>query len=437
MKTIKKISIFLLLISLCFVCFSCSIDTSHRNPNYPEKPAELKASRLLNNVEHSASGGEYIDQEVIDELINSSFDLYQIITSNNEDNLIISPISLYMAFSLLHMVGNDTVKKEVEELLGVDSSIIDSAKLVYQYLTKKVELDNSVSLQPVYLSNSIWLDNIYTEFANQSVLDELAEKYYCYAYEAPFSSNNEQANQDIRDFIKEQTKGLIDQDFDISDDTIFALINTLYFYENWLKDKALDTKEDIFHLEKDTINVEYLIGPYTKGVVYKEKEGQAFYLETENGYKLHIFMPNDGVSVSSMMNAEFFKKALESYNEYIFDGKKHYTKTIFPSFNVTSDYDVKDIIQGKGYLEHTFSYFNSELLQEPLYVSEIIQKAKLKVDKKGVEGAAVTIISGNKSAGLPEQAIYQEFLVNKEFGYVLTSPDNIILFMGQITNPNK
>ena len=67
------------------------------------------------------------------------------------------------------------------------------------------------------------------------------------------------------------------------------------------------------------------------------------------------------------------------------------------------------------------------------YCAGVTHAAKLKADKKGIEGAAATVIGGAMSAGPGEETeIYEDFLVDGAFGFVLTDPGDVILFCGVV-----
>ena len=58
------------------------------------------------------------------------------------------------------------------------------------------------------------------------------------------------------------------------------------------------------------------------------------------------------------------------------------------------------------------------------------------MDKKGIEGAAVTLIVGEATSigdVDPYEHIYEIFPVDKEFGFVLTYQDSVV-FSGTVTN---
>ena len=59
------------------------------------------------------------------------------------------------------------------------------------------------------------------------------------------------------------------------------------------------------------------------------------------------------------------------------------------------------------------------------------------MNKKGIEGAAVTYMAACGNAGPGEYTtVYEDFVVNKEFGFILTYSDSVV-FSGVITNIDK
>ena len=41
------------------------------------------------------------------------------------------------------------------------------------------------------------------------------------------------------------------------------------------------------------------------------------------------------------------------------------------------------------------------------------------------------------TSAAPMETVYHDFVVDKSFGYVLTTSEGVILFMGEINNPKK
>ena len=399
-----------------------------------------KKSTALNQVNYEIPTTLYkdnLDLDFINRINSAQMKLYDLFSEDESGNYSLSPVSIYMALSLLDYVGDSKVKEEISTLLGLTEDDILRSKDIYDYLIrKKVIKDEKGKLKTIGildLSNSIWVDNSISPI--EDTLNKLADKFYCYAYKTPFKQNNKQANKDVRNFIKEKTNGLIDQDFDLKESTVFALINTLYFKDNWkLEGDELETKEDVFKTNKGDVTLEYLFGDYNYGVTYSDEYCESFYTMTCCDFKIYFIKPKDGVTLSDSMKQEHLEKVVKSLNTYD-EELDSFTRVIFPSFNVKSETKVKDILEEKGYLKQTFSTFSSNLIEDPLFVSDIKHNANLNVNKKGVEGAAVTIITLDECADV-YLGEHFDFVVDKEFGFVVTI-DNIIIFMGQITNPKE
>ena len=59
------------------------------------------------------------------------------------------------------------------------------------------------------------------------------------------------------------------------------------------------------------------------------------------------------------------------------------------------------------------------------------------MDKKGIEGAAVTVIQmdGATSAGPGEyERVYEDFIIDRAFGFIITDPYDVTLFSGVVNS---
>ena len=73
----------------------------------------------------------------------------------------------------------------------------------------------------------------------------------------------------------------------------------------------------------------------------------------------------------------------------------------------------------------------SSLSEEPTYVSDVIQKARFKMDESGAEAAAVTAIIAKLTSAGPSS----EFMADHPFVYAIREfSTGAILFMGACKN---
>ncbi len=75
--------------------------------------------------------------------------LYTMTAAEQDENYIFSPVSVYFALSLLYSIGDDNVKKDIEEFVGMsDEEIIKSGEL--KYLRRQVEFQIRFGMIPGY-----------------------------------------------------------------------------------------------------------------------------------------------------------------------------------------------------------------------------------------------------------------------------------------------
>ena len=369
----------------------------------------------------------------------------------DEENIVVSPLSIYMALAMTTSCSDGQTNKELTNMLGLtNEQIFQYTKILYDYETKIEygEDKNKTILTEGFLTNSIWFDERMNKGLIDSGLETLANDFYASSFEVDFDGQNKKANKLIQDYVAENTKNKINQNFNIPPATALALMNTYYLKDSWngydIEGLSLTDKEYEFNNKTST---KLLKGTYQSGKCLQEEDYQSFYIKTISNNKLYFIVPNEDKDISEVFNYENILKTI-SY-QYVTSDKtlqeRYYTRCLFPSFSLSSDKHLKTIFMDEYNIPSLFSprECNLEKIykgENNLYVDDIIHVAKLDVDKKGLEGAAVTIVTTVEStAPMPDpmKDIYYDFYVTKTFGVVLTDGYNVPLFSGIVNNINK
>lgn len=371
---------------------------------------------------------------------------------NEYDNIAVSPVSIYMALALAIECANDNTRDEILNAIGVTyEEVRKYTKNLFSELNKEYYDDQEELAALRLLTNSIWFEESVT--LQEVGLNNLANDYNCSSYGAPFKNNNAAANKALRDYVCKNTKGLIDQDFELSVDTLMALVNTLYLKDIWNNDGdellLTDKKYSFTNYKQETKDINLLQGYYKSGKVKVEDQYSHFFTTTAKGLKIKFMLPHDGYTVDDI----YTKENLAHVNRFSdYEWKNEDTKTIystrilFPEFKAEFDEDIKEVIKDKFNVRDLFDSSRCDFSniidlekngEEGIYCSNIIHKTKLIVDKTGIEGAAVTIIVMVPESADPSFQYtheYYDFVIDRDFAYLVTDNSGTILFSGVVKN---
>lgn len=431
MKNKLKITAVILFIALAAVSLtSCNLKG---NANLLGKPSALSSSTCIEYVPEYLQAFNAAVNDFSFRFSENVYDRYDGI-----DNFTVSPISVFSALATAAECANGKTRDQILAALGTDYDLLkDLYGAVYS------SLQRTFATGKLSVVNSVWLDE--RAPYKQSAIDTLSQKYYCYSYSADFANDNENANRAVRNFVKEQTRGLIDKDFNLSTQTLFTLVTALYLKDNWLGDGSnLQYTDDeyAFYGSGGEQREKFLKGQYIAGRVIDGDGYQTFYARTDNGYKIKFILPDEGVPLDKVFNADTLSEvnSLTDYNATDDTSTKHYfTRCLFPEFNADYDDDIKPVLQSMG-ITSLFDAYDCNMhgliddsFADPVYCSSVTHATKLIVDKKGIEGAAVVVIPADSESAPPYyEKVYLDFVVNRSFGFIITDFNNVPLFSGVV-----
>lgn len=442
-KIILALGTFILIIFSVLV-----IGLTNKNTNNGSNDDYLlvKASNRL-DVESLKIEGDKDYQAFIEklEIFSAKLSVAIYLDSDKNENLCVSPISVYMALAMTIANSTGTAKEELLNAVGVtEYEVNEFTKYLYSYLKlekyKKDNYGNEKLASILDLNNSIWInENVKLK---QSGLDHLANNFMADSFYAPFSSNNELANKLMGEYVNEKTRELINPQLKLSTDTIFALVNTLYMKDFW--DSEVDEinyskdKYEFISSSGDVVSDYFLESLYNAGRVFESDSYLQFYVSTDSRYKLKIFIPKDGYDLDDVFTVDNLININKLNDFNIYEEKDnvniiHKTRTIFPKFEASYDNDLLSIFKENFNVSSIFEpgkHMTGLTDIDNIFVSNIIHKTKLKVDEKGIEGAAVTIVvEGVESVEMYEN---HDFIIDRAFGYLVTDKYDNIIFTGVV-----
>ncbi len=343
------------------------------------------------------------------------------------DNLIISPLSASLAFSMLNNGAEGTTRTEIQNVLGFEAFSKEELNSYYKkMLDAAAELDPGVTIES---ANSIWIRD---GFPVKAPFADVNKQYFS-AEVRNVNFGDAKTLGLINDWAEEKTHGKITDFLDKLDaDTKLLLMNALYFLGDWTKpfDKA-NTKDKPFTNRGGTKSTVPMM--YHPGFQTSYGETDQFALATfpygNEAFYMTVILPHEGVSLSSVVetldNGTVDQCMRQSYRMVI---------TEMPRFTIEFEMDMIGYLKSMGMnapFDPTEADF-SAISDNALVVDMVKQKAFIAVDEKGTEAAAVTGIGMVESAGI-EPLPPKEFKINRPFLYMIREiSSGAIYFMGEV-----
>ena len=344
---------------------------------------------------------------------------------SGEDNRVYSPVSLWFALAMLAETTGGETRQQILDALGAKDleQLRDWADILWHAIYMD---DGTATTLP---GNSIWLDENVT--FHQDVLETLAERYYAGSYQVPMGTD--EADQALSDWVAEQTKGLIGSDGDVLHtkvDTLNILASTLYYKAGWRDEfNEGQTERDIFTAADGTVTeVDFMYA--TRDATFLRQNGyQAASLSTTSGEMIFV-LPDEGIAPADLLADPNFLEAVTDFENGIF-GEVQWS---VPKFDVKSELDLKPTIEGLGItdvFDPDVSDFTPLTALEPVWLDQVKQIARVKVDEKGVEAAAVTLLATDGGAALPEDSTICVMDLDRPFLFIIRD-GSAVLFIGVV-----
>ncbi len=383
------------------------------------------AARSIAAAEKEPTGADP-DTAFRDAVTAFSETLYQLVNKQEENNLVLSPLSVIYALSLC---ANGASGETLTEFEALNSGIAIEDMNEYLY-TLTLALENTKESK-VNVANSAWANR--DSFTLSDDFVTVAQKYYnAEAHSLPFADPATLTT--INQWVSDKTDGMIPEMLsDLDPAMVLVLLNTVLFDGIWEEEyDEGDVSEAIFTAEDGTEStVDFLYSE--ENTFFTVDGGKGFSKAYKDGYSFTAVLPDEGMSIDEFVASLDLSALLEAAKS----GDEE-VRVAIPKFEYDCRIELGDRMQEMG-LRLPFSG-EAELggLQESgmnnLAISQIFQKAKIILNEHGTKAAAATGILIMKTAAPVRK---EEVFLNRPFLYVITNADNVPLFLGTVRNPGE
>ncbi len=348
--------------------------------------------------------------------------------SGAQENRAYSPLSLYMALSMLAECASGESRGQILELMNAPD--IETLRTQAGQVWNANYCDDGTLTS--LLANSIWLsDDLQTD---RGTINTLAGSYYASTHAGKFGTDEMTAA--IRDWLSRQTGGMLKDAVDSvapPEETLMALYSTVYFKGRWDDEfnKNL-TDSRTFHAPSGDVETDFMNQSFER-YYYWGDDFSAVRQGFVNGGDMWLILPDEDRSVDDVLDSGNYLRPLTEGDGY--ENSRYMRVNLsVPKFDATSTIDLRDGLQALGVTDifSDSADFSALSPSGGLYVDSAKQSARVTIDEEGCTAAAFTEILLCGSAAPAEDIQEIDFVLDRPFLFVVTGYDGQPLFTGTI-----
>ena len=427
----KHVALVLIAATLLIACGSLTPAT----PSTPLTDATLVKAQVARLDSPTVTDAQVT--ELVQGNTTFALDLYKTVTKHNNTNLIYSPYSISLAFSMVYAGAQRETEAQMAHVLhflpqtmqhqtfnALDQHIANLPRQVGQGVKGETFQFHNV--------NAVWGQQGFP--FEQDYLNILAQQYGAGLHTVDFVQNPGESRELINTWVAQRTNNRIKDLMPvetITPQTRLVLVNAIYFKASWLFPfDTSSTRNGAFTL---------LDGSEVRVPLMKQHTVRAPYLETDTYQAIQV--PYLGQTVDMLMvlpKQGHFESIEDQLNTTLFntirEGAQERDVTLtMPRFDVKTSLDLEPLLQDMG-MSNPFTAsadFSKIANDQGLFISAAVHQGTITVDEHGTEATAATGIAMNAS-GMQRA----DMNLNHPFIFaIIERKTGTVLFLGRVVNP--
>uniref|UniRef100_A0A8C8ZJG0 Plasminogen activator inhibitor 1 n=1 Tax=Prolemur simus TaxID=1328070 RepID=A0A8C8ZJG0_PROSS len=361
--------------------------------------------------------------------------VFQKVAQDSKDrNVIFSPYGVASVLAMMQLPTGGKTRQQIQSAMGFDieeKGVAPALRQLRKELLGPWNKDEISTTDAIFVQRDLKLVKGFMSHFFRLFRTTVKQVDY---------SEGDRARVIINDWVKTHTKGMISNllgEGTVDQLTRLALVNALYFNGHWKTPfPTKGTHQRLFHKSDGS----------TMSVPMMTQMNKFNYTEfsTPDGHYYDILeLPYHGDTLSMFIAAPYEKEVPLSALINILDAqlisqwKGNMTRLprllVLPKFSLESEVDLRRPLENLG-MTDMFSPgradFSSLSVQEPLHVSQALQKVKIEVNESG------TVASSSTATVVSARMAPLEIIMDRPFLFVVRhNPTGAVLFMGQVMEP--
>ncbi|CAO2184649.1 unnamed protein product [Urochloa humidicola] len=376
-------------------------------------------------------------------------------SGSNNNNLVFSPLSMYVALALVAAGAGGETLDEFLTLLGAASR--DELAEFVRGLTMSAALADRSALGGPFVAFACGVWHKETAALKPAYRAAAVESYKAETRAANFLEKAEEVRDEINNWVSKATKNLITTilpEDSVHPTTAVVLANAIYFKGSWSKPFKEEHTEDkrFYCLDGSSVRAPFMHSKENQFI--KKHDGfkvlklpycnswddDEWPCQKEFNFSMCIFLPDARDGLPGLVD-----KMESSSSSFLQDHLPKRTVMVgefcLPKFKLSFSSQMNETLKAMGltavFSEHTANLSN--MLEDDnngLYMDHVFHKAAIQVNEAGSEAAASTACTIRKKGG--GRLCLTDFIANHPFVFfIVDAVSGAVVFMGHVLNPTR
>jgi serine protease inhibitor len=363
-------------------------------------------------------------------------DLLAATSGEASGNVIVSPASVHAALSMTVNGATGETAQQMRRVLHTSSMSATEAN--EQWASLLLQLASRSGDQTLEIANSLW--------ARKGIAFKdpflAADRDYFGAQLSRLDFTTDDVAGAINGWVSKSTHGMITKMINrVPGNAILYLANAVYFKGNWISPFAHEAtaKETFTRGDGTKVKVDMMHAseamPYAQNGVLQAT--RLTYQGADAAF--YVLLPDQGVSVAAAI------KSLEGTGFADLRGamtSNAATEVVLglPKLDAEYSTSLKKALTSLG-MPRAFDGTNAQFggmasLDVPIYIGDVIHKTKVKVDEKGTEAAAATVVEMEAGAAMPK-VVPPRIVCDRPYLFAIVDErSGAMLFLGAVNDPS-
>lgn len=379
------------------------------------------------DVERAPADDTYL-AELVAGLNGAGYDMFLAASAGHTDDVVMSPLSIGMAFGMADVGATGDTAVALQELFGLPAEGVDRWAA---FNTLDLALDD-VGAPTLNLANREFPD---VSFQTVEGYDETLATYFGVAVEPlPLQADPDGSTERINQYVADETMDLIPALLPpgfVKPNSVMVLVNALYLEADWARPfgKYPTADRPFTLLDGSTVTVAMMNERELRGPAVATDTYAATEIPYEDGeLSMLVIVPQQG-----SFDAIQARLADGLVDEIDAAATERNVELFLPRFESTSDIDLEAVIEGDLGMADIFGD-GYDGIAPGIFLDAAVHAADIAVDEYGTVAAAATAL-GFADSGPPAADVVVR--ADRPFLYLIRhQPTGAVLFVGRVMDPS-